>query len=56
MSQRTFMLSVQLISIIQARSSPLKKCDGVCTQRKKKLFEDILASLGQEKCGLEKGV
>ena len=33
---------------IQARSSPLKICDRVCTQSKK-LNEDILASLDREK-------
>ena len=40
---------------IQALSSPLKKCDRVCTQSKK-LYEDILALLDREKCGLDKGV
>ena len=33
----------------------LKICDRVCTQSKK-LYEDILASLDQEKKGLENGV
>ena len=42
------MLSVQFISIIQARSSSLKFCYRVCTQSKK-LYEDILASLDPEK-------
>ena len=40
------------ISIIKARSSPLKFCDRVCTQSRT-LNEDILASLDQEKCGLK---
>ena len=40
---------------IQARSSPLKMCDRVCTQSKK-LYEDILTSLDREKWGLENGV
>ena len=40
---------------IQARSSPLKNCDRVCTQSKK-LYEDILALFDGEKWVLENGV
>ena len=56
-------LSTNLVTIvvrtayfqIQARSSPLKNCDRVCTQSKK-LYEDILASLDRGKWRLENGV
>ena len=42
--------SIQIISIINARSSQLKFCDRVCTQSKK-IYEDILASLGRKNVG-----
>ena len=46
------MLSVQLISKFRPDLRRLKVCDRVCTQSKR-LYEDILASLDQEKWGLQ---